>query len=178
MHRLATALFILTVAGAVSAADTLSEFSAALAKAGRDWEYSKTENEMTGEVTETTAMFQSRDAPYMQLVIRNSKDDGLQAYAFPDGEVNCPGACQLLVRADDAAPKSFAVTVRRFEFGSYRLDFADVPALIQYVRNAKRVRVQLRYLDIPKNREKGEVVWTVNPKTPLVIHPLRKAVGQ
>ncbi|MBS0437434.1 MAG: hypothetical protein JSR75_21525 [Proteobacteria bacterium] len=112
----------------------------------------------------------------MQLVIRNSKGDGLQAYVFPeDGEVNCPGACQLLVRVDDAPPKSFAVTVRRFEF-SYRLDFADPSALVQHIRYAKRLRVLLRYLDIPGNKNKGDVVWTVNPEAPLVVRPLRKAV--
>lgn len=161
MRRLATVLSALTFAGAASAAG---------------WEYGAEENEMTGEVAETTAMIQRMHEPYMQLVIRNSKEDGLQAYAFPGGEVNCPGACQLLVRADDAAPKSFAVTVRRFDFGSYRLDFADAPALIQHIRNAKRLRVLLRFLDIPTNRAKGDIVWTVTPAAPLVVRPLRKAV--
>lgn len=153
------ALVVLTLASAASAAD---------------WEYRRNENLMTSEVTDTFAHLDNPSAPYGTIVVANRKDGGVDAsVAFNAASVDCPETCRILVRADDTAPKAFDV-----ENSANQLFFRDSATFIDYIRNAKRVRVQFRFKNIPHNQFKGEVVSTFYAESPLVIHPLRKGVGQ
>jgi hypothetical protein len=156
---LTTALSILTLAGGAWAAE---------------WEYDRAENPMTSEVTDTFARLKNPSPPYGTIVVANRKEGGIDAsVAFNAASVDCPKACQILVRADDTAPRMFGVA----SVGNH-LYFRDSAAFIDYIRNAKRIRFQFRFENVPHNQFKGEVVSTFNADASLVVHPLRKGVGQ
>lgn len=150
----AAALFLLLLACAASAAG---------------WEYRRNENLMTGEVTDTFAHLSGQGV----IVVANRKEGGIDAHVRVAGYVDCPKFCRILVRADETAPREFDATGVASE-----LQIRDPAAFVDYIRNAKRVRVQSRFANVPGNEVKGEVVSTFYSDAPLVIHPLRKAVGQ
>lgn len=159
MNRLATGLILLTTAGAASAGE---------------WDYSRNENPMTSEVTDTFAFLKNPDPPYGDIIVANRKEGGIDAsVAFNAAHVDCPKTCRILVRADDTVPRAFDVTNT-----ANQMYFRDSMAFIEYIRAAKRVRVQFRFENTPHNQYKGEVVSTFYAEAPLVIHPLRKGVGQ
>lgn len=159
MKCLSTALFVLTLADAASAAE---------------WEYHRNENPMTSEVTDTFAFLKNPSPPYGTIIVANRKDGGIDASVdFSAASVDCPKTCRILVRADESAPRTFDVSG-----GRNNMEFLDPFAFIEYIRDAKRVRVQFRFENTPHNQFKGEVVSTFYAEAPLVIHPLRKGVGQ
>lgn len=159
VKRLATALIVLTFVGAASAAE---------------WKYDRNENPMTSEVTDTFARLENPSPPYGRIIVANRKEGGVDAsVAFNAAHVDCPKTCRILVRADDAVPRAFDVTN-----SVNQMYFRDSAAFIEYIRDAKRVRVQFRFENIPHNQFKGEVVSTFYAEAPLVIHPLRKSAGQ
>jgi hypothetical protein len=156
---LVTALAVLTLADGASA---------------DGWDYSRNENLMTSEVTDTFARLENPSPPYGAIIVANRKEGGIDAsVAFSAARVDCPKACQILVRADDTAPQTFGVTN-----SVNQLYFRDSAAFIEYIRNAKRVRLQFRFENLPHNQFKGEVVSTFYADAPLVVHPLRKGVAQ
>ena len=158
VNCLATALIVLTFTSIASAAG---------------WEYRRNENPMTSEVTDTFASLENPSPPYGEIIVRNTKEGGIDASVFFRGaSVDCPKTCRILVRADDTPPRAFDVT-----HSANLMDFRDSAAFIEYIRNAKRVRVQFRD-KVSGNQFKGEVVFTFYADAPLVIHPLRKGVGQ
>ena len=159
MNCLATALIVLTFTSIASAAG---------------WEYRRNENPMTSEVTDTFASLENPSPPYGTVIVANRKEGGIDAsVAFNAAHVDCPKTCRILVRADDTVPRAFYVSN-----SANQMYFRDSVAFIEYIRNAKRVRVQFRFENIPHNQFKGEVVSTFYAEAPLVIHPLRKGVGQ
>jgi hypothetical protein len=156
---LVTALALLTLAGGASAAA---------------WKYRLNENPMTSEVTDTFAYLENPIPPYGTIIVANRKEGGIDAsLAFNAASVDCSKACQILVRAHDTAPQTFGVTN-----SVNQLYFRDSAGFSEYIRNAKRVRVQFRFENLPHNQFKGEVVSTFYADAPLVVHPLRKGVAQ
>lgn len=156
---LAVAVMSLTLAGSASATD---------------WQYERDVNPMTSEVTDTFARLENPNAPYGAIIVANRKDGGIDAgVVFNAASVDCPKICRILVRADEAPPKQFDV-----QNASNKLFFRDPAAFIDYIRTARRVRVQVRFQNEPQNRFKGEMVATFLAESPLVVHPLRRGVGQ
>jgi hypothetical protein len=155
---LATALIASTLAGAATAAA---------------WEYRRNENPMTGEVTDTFAHLENPSAPYGKIIVANRKDGGVDVGIRTAAYIECPKTCKILVRADDTVARTFDVTS-----SADWMYFRDAMAFIEYIRNAKRVRIQYRFQNNPHNQFKGEVISTFNADAPLVIQPLRKGVGQ
>jgi hypothetical protein len=146
------------------------------------WKYWQNENLMTDEVTVTFAQLDNHSSPqpygpppYVSVHVANRKEGGITAFAsfYPEA-ADCSGACQILLRADDTAPRTFVVERGSgvLEDGRSRSDlyFRDPTAFVGYVRNAKRVRFQF-----PSN---SKVTFTLLADAPLVIRPLRKGVGQ
>lgn len=164
MKSLATALVVLTLAGNALAAE---------------WTHWQNENLMTDAVTATFAQLDNHSSrregdPYVSIHVRNRQEDGITVFAslYPES-ADCSAACQILVRADDAAPRTFAVERGRgvLEDGRSKNDwyFRDSTAIVEYVRKAKRVRLQF-----PSSGN----VFTLLADAPLAIRPLRRPVGQ
>lgn len=144
------------------------------AASAAEWEYTRNENPMTSEVTDTFAYLKNPSPPYGDIIVANRKEGGIDAsVAFNAATVDCPKTCRILVRADETAPRAFDVTTV-----ANQMYFRDSLAFVEYIRNAKRVRVQFRFKSNPDNPFKGEVVSTFYAEAPLVIYSLRPGVGQ
>ena len=129
---------------------------------------------MTSEVTDTYAYLENPAPPYGTIVVANRKKGGVDAsVAFNAASVDCPDACRILVRTDDTVPRFFEVS----EVAN-QMYFRDSAGFIEYIQNAKRVRVQFRFKNTPHNQFKGEIISTFHSETALVIKPLRQGVGQ
>jgi hypothetical protein len=144
-----------------------------------EWTYWQNENLMTDEVTATFAQLDNHSSrreghPYVSIHVLNRQKDGITVFASITPEsTDCSGACQILVRADDTAPRTFVVERGRgvLEDGRSKNEwsFRDPTAVIEYVRRAKRVRLQF-----PSTGN----VFTLLADAPLAIRPLRRPIGQ
>ena len=137
----------------------------------RQWLHTEQRNRMTDEVTQTVARLENPTRPWGTIVVVNRKESGVDAsFAFYAGVLDCPKSCSFLVRADDSPARSFEVS-----YGGSGGDNAyvkDPRAFIDYVRNAKRILVQFRFVPDPEAKVRGQVIAEFNTDIPLTIRPL------
>jgi len=145
-----------------------------LGTANAGWEYSERKDLMTDEVTDTFANLRNPTPPYGDIIVANRKVGGIDAsLAFNAASVDCPERCSILVRVDSSAPRTFAVK------NSVNQLYMDRPLdFMNFIKEAKRIRVQFKFERVEGNQFRGEVVSTFYVEEPLTVRPLTKGVGQ
>lgn len=180
MRLLIAALLLSFYAGTAAPQD--SEFREWLAglepHEPNSWNYSKRQDEMTDEIKATRATLENEAPPYGTIHVYNKKNRGVSVFLSFGGELDCPESCSILLRVDESPPRSLAM---RYTYYGPSSGLSLVPedelAFIEFIKNAKRIRMELRYTDSKYNRFKGKWIADFRAKKPLEIRPLRSGVG-
>ncbi len=141
----------------------------------RQWLYYEKRNRMTDEVTATTAELSPSKKHWAVISVDNRTDAGISVgIMYLAGELDCQATCSVLVRADEAPPHTFVVR-HGGDWGDNAY-LHDPKAFIDYVRNAKRILVQMRFTADKGNYVKGLVIVEYITDIPLEVRPLRAGI--